>query len=242
MSRRIEEIVEVIEEVREQFQNTTRYRSVSHMRIRAVASVANRRRITNQTVLDTFIRQLQPNIKDAAHFDRLLERWLVDDSDELKKILLRDASDRKDKDDIELINNAFYKASEGDILLAQEFGCDPNEKYFKEGRLKFGLHLTKERNPRLVTDAKALWNQKQNGRVICSVCSFSFPKTYGEVGEGFIEAHHNQPIWSLSPDTKVAMDDLVPVCSNCHSMLHRHRPWLTVEQLRTIVSEQRKNR
>lgn len=237
MSARIKQILEVIEEVREQFQNTSGYRSIHNMRLSAVNSVASRRDITNQSVLDKFIRQLRPDVGLAADFDKLLEKWLVDNSDELKNIILKHISDRRD---IELINNAFYKAPESDILLAQEFGYDPNEEYFKEGRVKFRLHLTKERNNRLITDAKALWNKKQNGRAVCSVCSFSFSETYGEVGEGFIEAHHIQPISSLKPDTKVTKYDVVPVCSNCHSMLHHHRPWLTINQLHTIVSEQRK--
>ena len=239
MSQRIEQILEVIEEVRKQFQNATGYQSVSHMRIRAVASVANRRGIANQTVLDKFIRQLQPDIKVAADFDRCLEDWLSHDSPELKNITLKHKSDYQD---VGLIDKVFCQAPEPDILLAQEFGHDPNEETFKEGKLQLRLHLRKERNQRFIANAKKKWNRDQNGRVPCSVCSFSFPQTYGKVGESFIEAHHTQPISSLSPDTIVSPDQLVPVCSNCHSMLHRHRPWLTVEQLRTIVSEQRKHR
>ena len=236
MSQRIEQILEVIEEVVEKFQNMTGHRSINRMRVRAVASVANGRGIANQTVLDKFIRQLRPDIEVATDFDKLLEDWLVHNSDELKNIILKHKSDRGD---VELINNAFYKAPETDILLAQEFGYDPNEGSFKEGKLQFRLHLTKERNRFLVIRAKEIWNREQNGRVRCSICSFSFPERYSKVGEGFIEAHHTQPISSLAPDTIVSMADLVPVCSNCHSMLHRHRPWLKVEQLRTIVSEQR---
>jgi hypothetical protein len=240
VSRRIEQILEVIEEVREEYQNTGGHKSFTHMRIRAVASIANRRGIAKQTVLDKFIRQLQPDIKVAADFDKFLEDWLVRDSDELKNIILKHKP-KSDRQDEELINNAFYKAPESDILLAQEFGYDPNEVPFKEGRLKFRLHLAKERNHRLVTHAKAVWNQKQNGKVVCSICSFSFPESYGKVGEGFIEAHHTQPIAQLAPDTKISITDLVPICSNCHSMLHRSRTWLTVEQLRMIVLSQRKN-
>lgn len=238
MSRRIEQILEVIEEVREKFQGQDGSRSVSRMRRDAVASVANRRGIEKQTVLDKFIRQLQPNIKVAAEFDKLLEDWLLHDSNELKNIILKHKSDSRDA---ELINNAFYKAPEPDIPLAQEFGYDPNDKPFKEGKVQLRLHLTKERNRFLVIRAKQKWNREQNGQVRCSICSFSFPETYGTVGEGFIEAHHTQPISSLSPDTIVDMADLVPVCSNCHAMLHRHRPWLTVEELHTIFSEQKEN-
>ena len=236
MSQRIEQILEVVEEVRENFLNQTGPRSASRMRVRAVASVADRRGIANQTVLDKFIRQLQPDIEVAADFDKLLEDWLVHDSDELKDIILKHKSDRRD---VELINNAFYKAPEPHILLAQEFGYDPNEESFKEGKAQLRLHLTKERNRSLVIRAKEIWNREQNGRVRCSICSFSFPETYGKVGEGFIEAHHTQPISSLAPDTIVSMADLVPVCSNCHSMLHRHRPWITAEQLRTILEQKK---
>jgi hypothetical protein len=238
VSARIKQILEVIEEVREQFQNTSGYRSIHNIRLSAVNSVAAQRGITNQSVLDKFIRQLRPGVGLAADFDKLLEKWLVDNSDELKNIMLKHISDRRD---IELINNAFYKAPQNDILLAQEFGYDANEDSFREGKPQLKLHLTKERNHRLVTNAKALWNQKQNGKVVCSVCSFSFPESYGKVGEGFIEAHHTQPIAQLAPDTKISIVDLVPICSNCHSMLHRSRPWLTVEQLHTIVLSQRKN-
>jgi len=237
MSQRIEQILEVIEEVREKFLNQTEHRSISRMRVEAVSSVADRRKIRNQTVLDKFIRQLQPDIEVAADFDKLLEDWLVHDSDELKNIVLKHKSDRWD---VELINNAFYKSPEPHILLAQEFGYNPNEMSFKEGKVQLRLHLTKERNRSLVIRAKETWNREQNGRVRCSICSFSFTETYGEVGEGFIEAHHTQPISELAPDTTINMDDLVPVCSNCHSMLHRHRPWITAEQLRTIFGEQKK--
>ena len=45
--------------------------------------------------------------------------------------------------DRELIKNAFYLAPEPDLLLAEEFGLDPNEESFKEGKEKFRLHLLK---------------------------------------------------------------------------------------------------
>lgn len=240
MSARIEQILEVIEDVREQFHNSSGYSSIHSMRLNAVTSVASRRSITKQAVLDKFGRQLQPDIVLAADFDKLLEDWLVHDSDELKNIILKHKS-KSDSQDVELINNAFYKAPESDFLLAQEFGYDANEYCFREGKPQLKLHLTKERNRRLVANAKTLWNKKQNGKVVCSVCSFSFPESYGKIGKGFIEAHHTQPIAQLAPDTKISITDLVPICSNCHSMLHRSRPWLSVEQLRTIVSIQRKN-
>ena len=97
MSQRIEQTLEVIEEVR------ARYRSVRRVRIRAVASVAERRGIDRRTVLDKFIRQLRPDVGVAADFDKLLEDYLVHDSDELKNILLKHIVD---SEDAELVNGA----------------------------------------------------------------------------------------------------------------------------------------
>lgn len=232
MSQKIEQILEVIEEVREKFQTGTGLKSVHVLRVKAGASVANRRGIRNQTVLDKFIRDLRPDIQFAADFDKLLEDWLIQDSNELQNIFLKHKSSRRDE---ELIRNAFYKASEPEISLAHEFGLDPNDESFKEGKEKFRLHLTKERNRYLVKRAKEVW-QQQGGKVCCSACSFSFSQVYGKLGDDFIEAHHVKPISSLTPDTIIKLSDLVPVCSNCHSMLHRHRPWLSIEELREIIS------
>jgi 5-methylcytosine-specific restriction protein A len=64
----------------------------------------------------------------------------------------------------------------------------------------------------------------------CEVCAFDFARTYGKLGEGFIEAHHILPLAEAgTATTKPA--DLALVCSNCHRMLHRAKPWLTPEAL-----------
>jgi putative restriction endonuclease len=189
-------------------------------------------------VNDKFIRKLRPDIKGLPQFDRLLTDWLAQGSNELKKILLNHTSDYQDR---ELINNAFYIAPEPDIPLAQEFEFDPNEQSFKEGKAQLRLHLNKERNQYLVKLAKESWRRSSNGKLRCAACNFSFPETYGQVGDGFVEAHHKAPIATLVSDTVVRIADLAPVCSNCHSMLHRRRPWLTVEQLRDIVAQQNKH-
>jgi hypothetical protein len=177
---------------------------------------------------------LRPAISGLPQFDRLLETWLKGESEELKEILLTECDNSEDR---KLVSNAFYIAPELDIPLAQEFGLDPNEPIFKEGKQMMRLHLTKERNRQLVNRAKESWHQSSNGKLQCEVCGFSFPDTYGKVGAGFIEAHHRVPIASLNVVTTVNVADLAPVCSNCHSMLHRHRPLLTIEELRKIIQK-----
>ncbi len=59
----------------------------------------------------------------------------------------------------------------------------------------------------------------------CSICGFDFEDQYGEIGKEFIEVHHIVPISSTDSEHDVdPIKDLIPVCSNCHSILHRRRP------------------
>lgn len=56
----------------------------------------------------------------------------------------------------------------------------------------------------------------------CQVCGFNFKKIYGNLGDNFIEVHHLLPLSQIKKNYRVdPISDLIPVCSNCHSMLHR---------------------
>ena len=76
---------------------------------------------------------------------------------------------------------------------------------------------------------------------ICQVCGLNFAERYGEdLGGGFIHVHHKRPIHTLKASYKVdPKKDLVPVCPNCHAMLHRKEPPLDVEQLQARLNAQR---
>lgn len=75
----------------------------------------------------------------------------------------------------------------------------------------------------------------------CSVCGFDFKAVYGDLGEGYTEIHHKKPLHSLEEEVEVNPEtDLVPVCSNCHRMLHRRRDRImTIEELKNIIKTQR---
>lgn len=114
---------------------------------------------------------------------------------------------------------------------------DPEEDEFPEGRILYRLHRTYERNPQLVKRAKAL-ALKRGGKVACTVCGFDFFKTYGPVGKDFIECHHTIPVSELEEGAATKISDVVLVCSNCHRMLHRKRPWLGLDELRALLTRQ----
>ncbi len=77
---------------------------------------------------------------------------------------------------------------------------------------------------------------------ICTACGFDFGTAYGSIGVGFIEVHHLEPISGLVPGTVVdPARDLLPLCSNCHAMIHRRMPPFTVEELRSILKTASEN-
>jgi len=67
----------------------------------------------------------------------------------------------------------------------------------------------------------------------CQICLFDFEEVYGELGAGFIHVHHLTPISDIGEEYKLdPIRDLRPVCPNCHAMLHKKNPPLSIEQLK----------
>lgn len=70
----------------------------------------------------------------------------------------------------------------------------------------------------------------------CTVCQFDFEARYGELGRGYIHVHHLVPLASIGEEYLVdAINDLRPVCPNCHAMLHRTDPPLRPDELRNLL-------
>jgi 5-methylcytosine-specific restriction protein A len=80
---------------------------------------------------------------------------------------------------------------------------------------------------------------KKHGKLACEICAFNFAICYGDRGNGFIECHHTKPVETLTAGDKTNLDDLALVCANCHRMIHRRRPWLSVAELRALFAEAR---
>jgi 5-methylcytosine-specific restriction protein A len=103
---------------------------------------------------------------------------------------------------------------------------------YLEGRVRQVTVNSYERNKR--ARAACL---KQHG-CNCSVCGLNFEARYGEIGKRFIHVHHKNPValrdqrYKLNPKK-----DLIPVCPNCHAMLHTHNPPLRVEELRRMLND-----
>jgi putative restriction endonuclease len=106
---------------------------------------------------------------------------------------------------------------------------------FEEGKKKLKQHIVRERNPQVIKLAKQHFKEI-HGKLFCEICSFDFFERYGEIGEDFIEGHHTIPVSELEEGQKTKIEDIALVCSNCHKMLHRRRPWLCKEELKKLIS------
>jgi 5-methylcytosine-specific restriction protein A len=70
----------------------------------------------------------------------------------------------------------------------------------------------------------------------CKACGFDFAQFYGVLGEGFIEVHHRTPVSQMLENCVIdPVKDLVPLCSNCHQMVHREDPPIPAEKLRELL-------
>ena len=72
----------------------------------------------------------------------------------------------------------------------------------------------------------------------CAVCGMDFEKMYGEIGRGFIHVHHVVPISSIGKEYQIdPVKDLIPVCPNCHAMLHHgnNGQVLTIKELKSRI-------
>jgi 5-methylcytosine-specific restriction enzyme A len=117
---------------------------------------------------------------------------------------------------------------------------EDEEEEFPEGKVLYRVHRMRERSGKVIKQKKDL--ALRNNELHCEVCKFDFYKEYGELGKGYIECHHTIPISDYKEDTKTRLSDLVLVCSNCHKMLHRRRPWLSKEKLKELLLENRRSR
>ena len=101
---------------------------------------------------------------------------------------------------------------------------------FIEGALKQVTVNAYERTPK----ARAACIEKYGA--ICQVCDFNFGAIYGAIGKGFIHVHHKKDLATIGESYKVdPINDLIPVCPNCHAMLHTEKPAMSVEKLKQII-------
>ena len=121
------------------------------------------------------------------------------------------------------------------ILNNQDNIIYPDEiesQTLSEGAKKQVIVNGYERNPKARQECIKYYGAK------CFICGFNFEKEYGKIGRGFIHVHHIKPLSEIKEEYKVnPIEDLRPVCPNCHAMLHKKSPAYSIEEIQTFINK-----
>ena len=94
------------------------------------------------------------------------------------------------------------------------------------------------RNMKLRKACIEYFKQIHDGHIICECCGFDYTKAY-KIDDEYIEIHHRFPFAHTEGEHLVnAATDLVPLCANCHRMIHHGQggkgKCMSVEELKQI--------
>lgn len=142
-----------------------------------------------------------------------------------------------------LLTNDFEYADIKDNLKKIEIGERKIQTFdeniiISEGVKKVAEVAVYERSKKLRDYAIQYFTK--DDRISCNCCSFNFSDFYGEeIGKGFIEIHHSKPIFTyededLENTLSQAVANLIPVCSNCHRMIHRN--WKKPIEIQVLIN------
>ncbi len=122
---------------------------------------------------------------------------------------------------------ALVLESDGGVLAELHPEEIPEGAIYAEGAVRQVAVNAYERNPAARQACISYYGTD------CAVCGFNFFTTYGSIGAGFIHVHHLELLASIREGYSVdPINDLRPVCPNCHAMIHRKDPPFLVEELR----------
>ncbi len=113
----------------------------------------------------------------------------------------------------------FSKQELNDAFQPQKNEFFDEKTVLSEGKKKVRISTFIERNQKIRRLAI-----EQHG-LNCAACGFNFQNFYGEFAKGFIEIHHVIPLHKELKNRRETniLTDLIPLCSNCHSVVHRKK-------------------
>lgn len=116
--------------------------------------------------------------------------------------------------------------------LSTEIQPYEEEIYFKEGKVIKVLVDKYERNQKARIKCIEYYGDK------CMICGFDFEKVYGEIASDFIHVHHINQLADIKGEYNVdPIKNLLPVCANCHSVLHLKYPAMKPEELKLLIEK-----
>ena len=101
-----------------------------------------------------------------------------------------------------------------------------------EGAVKKVLVNSYERNQKAREICLSHWGYN------CVVCDINFGKVYGKESEGFIHVHHLKQLSTIGHSYKVdPINDLCPVCPNCHAVIHLYSKVKFITDVKNMLNK-----
>lgn len=139
------------------------------------------------------------------------------------------------REELRRVSDAIRAFVSSDEIIPSIRDTSNDEYEGEEGQVLTRVHRYRERDNKLVKRKKEM-TLKEHQALVCDVCGFNFESFYGDRGRGYIECHHTKPLSELSPQgERTQVSDLSLVCSNCHRIIHRGKPWLLIDELRGLA-------
>lgn len=185
-------------------------------------------RIIKQNInpLFTILYDELNSIEQLVHYYATIEyhsEWLtVDNGHTAWKSLRYYIGYRSEKEEIDW--RPIYETEKREVAILEE--VKKNQAKEQKSKLEFTEgNIVESHYDRRERDHSARLKCIEHYGCKCAICGFDFEAVYGAVGKDFIEVHHIVPISNSNEEHSVdPINDLIPVCSNCHSILHRKRP------------------
>jgi 5-methylcytosine-specific restriction protein A len=71
----------------------------------------------------------------------------------------------------------------------------------------------------------------------CRGCGDTLEEKYGPIGANVIHVHHIVPVSAMQGSYQLdPIKDLIPLCPNCHNIVHRKNPPMAIDELNTITN------
>ena len=161
---------------------------------------------------------------------------LAKQGDEFVEVIPHEKRNNYWRDGVRAISEATWAKALGLASMSQEKPAETlNDRSqgldsYKEGAARERYVTTYERNPQLRRQAVHIHG------TTCFGCGFNFQEKYGQHGEGYIHVHHVNPVASSGEVDVDPARDLIPLCANCHAMVHRKKQvTLTLQELHSLI-------
>lgn len=134
---------------------------------------------------------------------------------------------------LELIEFKINNAEEDNISIPEEI---IDEGGIPEGAKKQITVNAYERNKEAREKCIEYYKKINNGIIKCEICGFEFSEVYGEKFKEKIHIHHIKELSEIGEEYIVdPIKDLLPVCPNCHMILHSKRPAYTLSEVKNFI-------